>query len=539
MTTSTTMTDIRRIPLEALQVSKTGPQAHRREHFTKAELGEMAESIKTHGVIQPIVVRGLEFDTEQGLFTQFEIVAGERRFMGAKAAGLTEIPALVGNWSDEQVLEVQLIENLQRKDLHPLQEAEGYEALMKLHGHDVEQLHDKVGKSKAYVYARLKLLALCKPARVAFYDGKLNASSALLLARIPDQDLQHKALKEITTPRKTFDGPGEPMSVREAAKHIQTEYMLRLSNAGFKTEDATLLPSAGACGPCPKRTGNQPELFDDVKGADVCTDPVCFRLKIAAHAERAIAEAKASGQKVLTGTDARKVARYGTDNHQLEGYVRLDARDYEHKGTFRQTLGKTYVSTLLQDPETGKMIEVASSGDVDKAHGDRRRSSDDASSNRLATQQRAAEKKHRAEIAYRVALFKAVREASGKRKSLTRRELELVAVRLLERLEHDSKKRLFAAVDWEPKKQKYTTDFDPPTPLGKMTDEALAQFIRDCSLASELQVWQHSGDSKPEALEAAAAALDVDAKRIRRELIAAEQAKARKPAKPSKKKSKR
>jgi hypothetical protein len=68
--------------------------------------------------------------------------------------------------------------------------------------------------------------------------------------------------------------------------------MLRLASAGFKTEDAELVPLAGACGPCPKRTGNQPELFGDVKGADVCTDVACFRRKIAAHAERVIAAAK-------------------------------------------------------------------------------------------------------------------------------------------------------------------------------------------------------------------------------------------------------
>ena len=128
----------------------------------------------------------------------------------------------------------------------------------------------------------------------------------------------------------------------DGQKHIHDHYMLRLSDAGFKTSDPTLVPAAGACGACPKRTGNQPELFGDVKSADVCTDPVCFRQKIAAHAERAIAAAAETGQTVLAGAEAKKVAKYGTDAHQLEGYVRLDARDY-HAGsgkprTFRQVL---------------------------------------------------------------------------------------------------------------------------------------------------------------------------------------------------------
>jgi ParB/RepB/Spo0J family partition protein len=522
-TTATSPTNLRQIPIAALQVSLTGPQASRRAHFAKADLGELADSIRQHGVIQPIVVRSLNGGSK------FEIVAGERRFLAAKQAELHEIPALIGDWSDEQVLEVQLIENLQRADLHPLQEAEGYEQLMKLHGHHADELGDKVGKSKAYVYARLKLLALCKAAREAFYAGKLTPSTALLIARIPDQDLQNKALKDITTPRKTFDGPGEPMSVREAAKHIQDEYMLRLSSAGFKTEDATLLPVAGACGPCAKRTGNQPELFGDVKGADVCTDLVCFRKKIAAHAERAIAAAKDSGQKVLAGAEAKKVARYGTETHHLEGYVRLDARDYSStKGTYRQTLGKKYVPTLLQDPDTGKMIEVAPNKDIDKAHGNTNRSSNDRSADRYKAQQRTAEKKHKAEVAYRIALFTAVRAASGKRKALSRCELELVAERMLDRLDHESKKRLFTAVGWEPTKKGHSTNFDPPVPYEKMSDEDLAQLARDCALAHELQVWQHSGDSKPRDLEAAAAALDVDAKKIRRDLDAAKKAKASK-----------
>jgi ParB/RepB/Spo0J family partition protein len=520
----TTQTQIRTLPLTTLSVSDTGPQVARRAHFAKAELAELTASIREHGVLQPIVVRQLPGAEK------FEIVAGERRFLGAKQAGLSEIPALVGAWNDEQVLEVQLIENLQRADLHPLQEAEGYEQLMKLHGHHADELGDRVGKSKAYVYGRLKLLALCKEARASFYDDKLNPSTALLLARIPDAGLQKKALKEITEHKRGYGEAAEPLSVREAAKHIQDEYMLRLASAGFKTEDATLLPAAGACGPCPKRTGNQPELFGDVKGTDVCTDVACFRRKIAAHAERVISAAKTSGQQVIVGPAAKKVARYGADS-SLDGYVRLDARDYgSAKGTYRAALGKQYVPTLLQDPDTGKMIEVAPNRDVDKARGNKARSSSDSGTDQYRAKQRAVEKKHKAEIAYRIALFKAVRAASGKRKALSRRELELVAVQMLERLDHESKKRLFAAVGWEAKKKQYTTSFALPTSIEKMSDEDLAQLARDCALAHELQVWQHSGDSKPRDLEAAAAALDVDAKRIRRELdaIAAAKAKAAK-----------
>lgn len=574
---ATNMTEVRSIPFVALTFSTTPAQIERRAHLDKGKLSELAASIKSHGLVQPILVRPravvqvVQTDTTKRWYpahvredghhnlrgtghderedaeaeaiqlrekTGFEVVAGERRAIAAKEAGLEEIQAIVRDLTDEEVLELQLIENLQRQDLHELAEAEGYEALQKL-GHSIDDMAAKVGKSKATVYARMKLLALSPPARSAFYEGKLSASTALLIARVPTT-LQKQALGEITK-LQGWDDNKAPMSTRQAQKHIHDNYMLRLSEAGFKTGDATLVVSAGACGPCPKRTGNQPELFGDVKGADVCTDPTCFKLKIAAHAERVIAAAAETGQKVLTGANAKKAAKYGVDSN-LDGYVRLDARDYDRKGTFRQTLGKAYVPTLLQDPESGKMIEVAPEKDVDKAHGDRKRAGESASSNRYTAQQRAAEKKHRSEIAYRVALFKAVHAAGGTRKALTRREIELAAARLLDRLEHDSKKRLFAALGWESKKRpgSYGVELDPPTPIEKMTDEQLAQLVRDCALAHELQVWQHSGDTRPVALEAAATALDVDARKIRKELDDAQKAKGVKksaPTKASKKKS--
>lgn len=518
---------IQSVPLRNLVMSTTGAQHERRKLFDKAAIGELAESIKTVGLLQPIVVRSL------GRPDFFEIVAGERRYIAAKTAGLTEISCNVRELTDEQVLEVQLVENLQREGLHELVEAEGYEALIKLHKYTVEDLVAKVGKSRGYVYARLKLTALCKDARTAFHKGDLNASTALLIARIPNEGLQKSALGEITK----LEGYGDnkaPMSARAAQKHIHENYMLRLSDAGFKTEDETLVPAAGACGRCPKRTGNQPQLFGDVKGADVCTDPICFRQKIAAYAERAIAAAAENGQKVIAGTAAKLLTKHGVDDYDLErsGYVRLDARNYAGKGTYRQTLGKAYVPTLLQDPESGKLIEVAPAKDVDKVNGNKSAGGVSRESQRQATERRNAERKHRAAIAYRVALFKAIHAASAKLKSLTRDDYNQIADRLFERLDHDSKKRLWSALGWEVKKKSYSLDFALPTPLPKMAFEDLLRFIRACSLSHELQVWQHGGESKPKDMEAAAATLGVDAAKIRRELDTAAKAKAKKaPAK--------
>lgn len=353
------------IPLDRLVPSRTNP----RKHFDKAALDELTESVRKHGVLQPVLVRPFIVSAPLNKTAgdpDFILVAGERRLRAAKAAGLASIPAVVRELSTDEALELQVVENLQRADLHPLEEAEGYEALLKCQHADgrrytVDEIAAKVGKSKAYVYARMKLCALCPSAREAFFAGKLTPSTALLIARIPGEGLQKKALKEITEDR--WNGM---LSYRQASEHVQHHYMLQLSNAPFPTGDAELLPKAGACTACPKRSGNQPELFGDVKGADVCSDPECFERKRAAHVERLIAAAKAKGQEVIAWKDAKKLISYRGDDPK--GYVRLDRKLYGSGGqpkTVKQVLGKDLPPvTLFEEPETGNLIEVVREKDA-------------------------------------------------------------------------------------------------------------------------------------------------------------------------------
>jgi ParB/RepB/Spo0J family partition protein len=532
------------IPLGQIEFSATTAQDLRRSMIDTGQMQELAESIKSVGVLQPILVRSLASLATGAI--RYQCVAGERRLRAAAIAGLGTIPATVRELTDGQVVELQLIENLQRQDIHELAEAEGYEQLLEL-GHDVDAIAAKVGKSRGTIYARMKLLALTPAARKAFYHGKIAASVALLLARIPVPKLQDQALKEVAAERQVSDldtdqDYREQMSVRAATAHIHANYMLRLADAGFPTQDPDLVPAAGTCGACPKRTGNQPQLFGDVKGADVCTDPMCFKQKIAAHAERVIAQAKGTGQRVIVGKEAEKLAQYGLNNH-VSGMSRLDAKDYNHDGagrrTYRQTLGKDYVPVLIQDPDTGKMIEFAPDKDIEKSRG--RVAAEDNSGWR--TQQRAADRKHRLAIAYRLALFKAVREASPKRKQLSREELEDTVERLYGRIDRDGRKRLLAACGHEPKKRtgKYVSGVstDWPVMFKQMTDDELVQMVRDCILAHDLQHWQHSGKQAPTDLEAAAKRVGVNAARIQRQIeeaAAAKRANGKKAKRPRAKK---
>src|SRR5262245_32877567 len=156
------------IPISQIAPSPTNP----RKYFDPAKLQELADSIQEHGLAQPILVRLNPEHTDPF----YELVAGERRWRAAKIAGLEEIEAKVRDLDDKAVLEIQFIENLQRTDLSAVEEAEGYKRLLDEHGYTADSLAGKLGKSKSYVYARLKLINLPEQALEALAKGDLPAT---------------------------------------------------------------------------------------------------------------------------------------------------------------------------------------------------------------------------------------------------------------------------------------------------------------------------------------------------------------------------
>lgn len=351
-----------RLPLDRIKPS----DIHLRQGKDQLRDAELLESVKRQGILQAILVRPVP---PAG---HYQMVAGHRRFAAAQAAGHASIPATSRELTDAEALELQVIENQQRTDVHPLEEAEGYRLLCEMHHCTVEDLAAKVGKSKAYIYGRLKLAALGKLARAAFLDGKLEASVALLIARIPGR-LQEKALKDVLFGGYSRREGPMPLNYRAAAALIQRDYMLRLAGAPFDPKESKLGSRAGACEPCPKRTGNQRDLFGDVKRTDICTDPLCFQAKAAAAAEDRRAKLEAEGRTVLTGDQAKKIFRY----HDIRaahgcGYVTLDQNEYLDNGD------STKVGALLArhaaEAETvycerpdGRIVELARTADVERA----------------------------------------------------------------------------------------------------------------------------------------------------------------------------
>lgn len=334
-------------PYAMLHIEHVAPSpSNPRKHFDPSALDELAATIADHGVIEPIIVRLWPDDydaparaPDMTTAPLYEIVAGERRYRASLIAKQTEIPALVRHLTTRQVLEIQIIENLQRRGVNELEEAEGYQLMMQDYGYTADELAAKVGKSRAYIYGRLKLCALCEPARQAYRDGDLSASTALLIARIPGEAMQTRAVEEIT---KGWRGI---LSYREAAQHVQTRFMVRLNSVAFDLCDASLVPGAGACTDCPKRPINAPLLFPDIppeNAADVCTDPDCLKAKSDAYQQRRVEDAEALGMSVVRGLDWTAYVRE---------FSRLDAEDETQPPIYINEAGEDIPNPSSEDEE--------------------------------------------------------------------------------------------------------------------------------------------------------------------------------------------
>lgn len=495
------------IPLDCIRVSKTNP----RKIFDENHLQDLAASIKKQGVAQPILVRPIE---TVGDVTFFELVAGERRFRASRIAGNFTVPAVVRVLTDREAFELQVLENLQRVDLHPLEEAEGFEALMKQFNVTADELAEKVGKSKAYIYASLKLCALEPKPRESFYAGTLTKSTALLVARIPVKKLQEQCVAEITK------GYGGPMSFRNAAEYIERKYMLHLKKANFKPSDELLLPEAGSCSGCPKRTGNQPEIFADVN-ADVCTDPGCFKAKTEAHIVHVKKLAIENGQTVLSGVEAKKVMP-SSHGGLKGGYVNLDKTVYSDskQRTYRQILGKQAPApTLLENPHgSNEIVQIVKLADIAPILKEKGQQLPSEKADSTREREKEQEAKAKLEREYRKRLFHATHHASHMM-NLVDHDLRLVALQMFENLPGNttSVKVVMELYGWPDETLTWPRHGKIKAAVDALTPAQLNQFIRDCSLCRELEinVYTATTKDKPENLLAFAERAKVNAKQIR------------------------
>jgi ParB/RepB/Spo0J family partition protein len=390
-------TKVENIALDQIRPSKTNP----RKHFDEAYIAELGESIRQKGIIQPLRVRpdwcigksdeeivGVNGNAPAPQF--FEIVAGECRYRGATVAKIDKAPVIVSLYSDKETLEIQLIENIQRADLTPIEEAEAYKRLIEM-GHTVETIHERTGKDRKTIYGKLKILRAPKLLLDALVKGAVGEAHCEIVGRIPAPDMREKAAREILSPRimvEATDHAGEwerlegPMPIRLARVHVANHYMRSLAGAPFDLKDATLVApiideelaeriGGGACDDCPLRSGNSPLLQKgDIKRPDICMNPRCLTQKTEAHFARLQERAVAEGKKLLTADEAADIFEQDGSLFFDSPYVKLidkpDPHDVREDFAGRMPRWSTLLEkleakppvTIARVPATGEVVEL-------------------------------------------------------------------------------------------------------------------------------------------------------------------------------------
>ena len=283
------------LPIDLIEFS---PDNVRRAHNKDAD-ADLAADVKAHGVLEPVLVR--PHPKKPG---RYDLRAGERRVRACQAAGLETVPALVREMDDAEALRVTVIENLQREDLTPMESALALERLHK-HGWDDDAIGAEIGKSPGWVARRRALNKLTPGWQKTLLDGQRGnvgewpAAHLELIARLPEAT-QDAVLRQFRREWHWEDNRGMP--TRAKIEHEIDQYLRKTGSAKWALEDADLLPEAGACAACVKRSGAQPRLFEDLGTSakeDRCLDGQCWEKKAAAFVRRRAAELQEEHGKEL------------------------------------------------------------------------------------------------------------------------------------------------------------------------------------------------------------------------------------------------
>ncbi|MCR5864678.1 ParB/RepB/Spo0J family partition protein [Aquincola sp. J276] len=499
-----------------------------RQTYKQSTIDEIAASIKDTGrILQPLVVRLRypnplfrdQYDPQDG----YEIVFGHTRRRGAEQAGLATAPCIVRSLTDGEVRANQAAENIARADVHPIEEAQGLQAMLDEDQLTADELAASLGKSRSYVYGRLKLLALCPEVRKACLTGEIGTEVGLLIARVGDAKAQQKALQRIKG-RNGDVTDGGKASFRQIRDLLADYFTTDLKDAIFDIEDEMLLPSAGHCIRCPKRSGNAPH-FDDIThgkkphhystqpvGADVCTDPDCFEAKKKAHLAREARAIEATGKTVIGGNRARSLVDH---NGELKGgYISIKKAPPELKGMLAGVKGVNLPRVVVQDPRTGKTVEGVKLADVREAAAKMgikppAEPAKSASGQRETPEQREAREAEerlrlKQENDSRRALLDAVR-AAAKAAPRSMFDLRLIVETMLNRLQWDTQELIGELYQVDDDEDGDSISEVLKRRLDTMTADQLALLALDCLLVRDVECRHvYHLDHKPEILMAAA-----------------------------------
>ncbi len=340
--------------------------------YEAQNLTDLVKSISVYGVRQPLIGRTDGHGT-------VEVVAGLRRLHAAIEVGLKSIPVMVSSeMSDREATLLQLVENGQRKDVHPVYEAEAFNNMADQYKLTVDEIADQIDKSPSYVARRMVLKNLPASVRKALEAEDIPLRTALLIARLPRQDQRKAAAKGILKGDRDYDEATKkwvdcPLSYNDARSYIVKSFQLDLELAQFNLHDPKLVAAAGSCEMCPKRTKNQVNLFAGV-GSDMCLDGVCFKKKQNAFWKFIKTHAKDLGHTVLPVATAKKI--FSQYNDGLEWQSSLVDLDGEPDGLSAGN-GKSWREYLKDDldgvkvsvgqhPRSGRVLFLAEPKEVRK-----------------------------------------------------------------------------------------------------------------------------------------------------------------------------
>lgn len=311
---------LKTIELAKTKHSETNPAGR----LKGKEFDELVASVKEKGVLVPVLVRS---GSVKG---SWEVVAGNRRLAAARAAGLEEIPAHVVEMTDEEAQEAQIVENLQRQDIHPLEESEAYLKLVKTMA-DVKAVAVKVGKTENYIHGRVMLANLADDVKKAYRDGVINDGHAAEIAKLSPGGDQQKAVAQV----KDRTSWGETYTVKELQRWIKEELFDALAfQPWLKNKEAMV--AVGACQECPPATST---LFGEVKEG-TCTTTKCHERKMEKYLKWV---KEKTPDIVLVSTE------YGREKGVLNPY------DYEKVA---KTTKGSQPALILHGKDRGKIIQV-------------------------------------------------------------------------------------------------------------------------------------------------------------------------------------
>jgi len=253
-----------------------------RRYYSQEALNDFASELKLHGIISPVTLRKMPSG-------RYELVAGERRLRAAQIAELKEIPAIIKELTDDEVTEIQLSENLQRENPHPLDEAQ---AIKRMNGKykTVDEIAARLGKSRSFVYSRIRLLSLIEPLQEMFFAEAININEAFEIAALNAESQQ-----------EFFNG--HCINWKEQKRfslgnlyYALNKFRYDLKRAPFDTKDKTLNPQMGACTKCPFNSATLKSLFPELAKEAICSGKDCYQLKCKAHFIRSISIACAEHQ---------------------------------------------------------------------------------------------------------------------------------------------------------------------------------------------------------------------------------------------------